>query len=75
LGLTSGVYYSFKYRARNIHGDGEDSDPISIIAATAPNQVEAAVVSLNSLAGVTYSISFTAPNPGGDGVLITAYEI
>lgn len=35
-GLTSGVYYSFKYRARNVHGDGPDSDPITIVAATVP---------------------------------------
>ena len=36
-GLSSGVYYTFRYRARNVHGDGPDSDPITIIAATVPN--------------------------------------
>jgi hypothetical protein len=33
---TSGVYYNFKYRARNVHGDGPDSDLITIVAATIP---------------------------------------
>lgn len=47
LGVTSGVYYSFKYRARNTHGDGLDSDPITILAATVPNQMVPAVVSLD----------------------------
>lgn len=34
--VSSGVYYKFKYKAKNTHGDGPDSDPVTILAATVP---------------------------------------
>jgi len=34
--VTSGTYYKFTYRARNTHGDGPESDSVTILAATVP---------------------------------------
>ena len=39
LDIVTGVYYKFKYRAINIYGDGQDSDEITILAATAPSEM------------------------------------
>jgi hypothetical protein len=72
-GINSGVYYDFKYRAKNIHGEGEPSDPFTILAAHIPVINLAPVVSLD--ANVMYRIAFVEPNTGGDGVPISAYEI
>ena len=55
-GVTSGVYYQFKYRARNVHGDGVDSDPFTILAATIPNKMLTPVIELT--ASLNYRISF-----------------
>jgi len=38
-GVDSGVYYKFRYRARNIHGDSEESETIILLAATEPSQM------------------------------------
>ena len=35
-GVTSGVYYEFTYRAKNVHGQGEDSEPVVVLAASEP---------------------------------------
>jgi hypothetical protein len=72
-GINSGVYYDFKYRAKNIHGEGEPSYPFTILAAHIPVINLAPVVSLD--ANVMYRIAFVEPNTGGDGVPISAYEI
>lgn len=71
--ISSGVYYQFKYRARNTHGDGPDSDSFTILSATIPNTMIAPVISLNE--DVDYRITLEQPSTGGDGVPILAYEI
>lgn len=65
--------YKFKYFARNIHGDGEESDEFAITAATEPTQMSKPTVTLES--GLKYRVSFEEPNSGGTGVAITEYEI
>jgi len=45
--VVSGGRYNFKYRARNSHGDGPDSDPIEIVAATVPAQMIAPIITLD----------------------------
>jgi hypothetical protein len=57
-----------------VHGDGLDSDPITIIAATIPTQMAAPEVTLNGV-DVIYRVSFTVPFSGGVDVEITAYQI
>jgi len=39
------VSYKFRYRAKNVHGDGPSSDSVSILAATIPSQMAAPVLS------------------------------
>lgn len=73
LGVQSGVYYSFKFAAVNVHGQGQASDPTVILAATIPNKMGAPVLSINQDA--SYKITFEAPSSGGNNVLLQAFEI
>lgn len=57
LNVQSGVYYQFVYRARNVHGDGPSSDPVTILAATVPIQMAEPTINLDTL-NVQYVISF-----------------
>ena len=72
-GVQSGVYYTFKYRARNVHGEGPDSDPFTILAATKPNQMQAPSVDITT--DVKYQINVVEPFTGGDSVVILEYEV
>ena len=71
--ITSGTVYTFKYLARNIHGDGIASDPFEITAATEPTQMGKPTVTLET--GLKYRVSFEQPNTGGSGVAITEYSV
>jgi hypothetical protein len=71
--IVSGVSFRFKYRARNVHGDGEDSDEFTILAATTPSEMGPPTIQINEDA--SYRVSFLAPGPGGNNVLITSYDI
>lgn len=71
--VSSGVYYRFKYRARNVHGDGEASESFTILAATIPNTPQPPTVSFDTQGD--YVISFIEPNTGGAGVKIFEYAI
>lgn len=53
--VTSGTYYKFTYRARNTHGDGPESDSVTILAATVPIQMNAPSIVFNS-ASLSYMI-------------------
>ena len=74
LGVSSGTYYRFVYKARNTHGDGPDSDPITILAATIPTQMAEPTVAFDQVA-LSYVISIQSPNSGGAGVPISSFEI
>jgi len=72
--VNSGTYYKFVYRARNTHGDGLDSEPVTILAATVPVQMAEPTI-LFSEVDLSYVINLQAPNSGGLGVPILAYDI
>jgi len=75
-GISSGVEYQFKYLGRNAHGDGAESDVVSVLAATVPSPMNPPVVSLISEhTPLQYRVSVTAPYSGGAGVAIEAYEV
>jgi len=68
MGVESGVYYSFKYRAVNVHGEGLPSDPTVVLAATIPNKMGAPVLTIN--ADASYRVAFEAPSSGGNNVIL-----
>lgn len=71
--ITSGATYKFSYYGRNAHGDGAESDTVSIIAATTPATMTAPSVTYTSSA---YQVSFSVPvTTGGTGITITSYKI
>jgi titin len=75
-GISSGVSYEFKIYGRNVHGDGVESDPVTILAATVPAPMNPPTISaayVNS--PVKFRISVTAPYSGGAGVAIDSYQI
>ena len=71
--ISSGVYYTFKYRARNVHGDGQPSEPFTILAATIPAKVLQPIISINNDA--SYKMSFIEPTTGGNLVTILEYQV
>jgi hypothetical protein len=70
-GITIGALYQFKHRARNIFGEGEYSDPVTVKAATKPDQILTLTTSV--VAGSNVRIAWTAPDNRGD--TITAYQV
>ena len=39
VNVDSGVYYQFKYKVRNVHGEGQDSLAVTVLAGTVPHQM------------------------------------
>ena len=72
--MTSGHYYQFRYRARNVHGDGPYSDPITILAATIPAKSSPPEVSIDTATAI-YRITFAKPGSGGDSVPFTDFDV
>jgi hypothetical protein len=72
-GISSGVNYVFTYAAKNIQGTGEQSNPVTVIAATVPAQMNTPVVTYET--DLLYKVSFSQPSSGGAGVSIESYEI
>ena len=74
--ITSGGVYIFTVLGRNEHGDGEQSDQVSILAATVPATMNPPTVSAVSQSlPLTYTVTVTAPYSGGAGVAIDSYQI
>jgi hypothetical protein len=71
--IVSGVYFRFKYSARNVHGDGEYSDEFTVLSATTPTEMGTPTIQINENA--SYRVSFLAPGSGGNDVEVTSYEI
>ena len=63
--VLSGGYYLFRYRAKNIHGWGEYSDSISIVAASAP--ATPATVS-TAISDIYVKITWMEPDTGGSAI-------
>jgi titin len=75
-GISSGGVYNFKILGRNVHGDGAESDPVAILAATVPATMNAPTISVVSAhTSLQYRVSVVAPYSGGAGVAIDAYEV
>jgi hypothetical protein len=75
-GVSSGVEYRFKYFGRNTHGDGAESDEVSVLAATVPSPMNPPTVSaVSAHTSLQYRVSVIAPHSGGAGVAIDAYEV
>lgn len=64
-GITSGSSYKFKYRAYNVHGWGEFSDPLTILAAEIPQDMGSPTV---SLVGTDVRISWTPLSNNGAAI-------
>mmetsp|Transcript_29137 Transcript_29137/g.28200 ORF Transcript_29137/g.28200 Transcript_29137/m.28200 type:complete len:339 (-) Transcript_29137:570-1586(-) len=70
-GLASNILYSFKYRVKNKFGWSDFSDPVSILAASKPNQVSS--VTFSQVSDTYVRISWTAPY--NEGNPITSYSV
>ena len=69
-GLTQGITYQYKYRAINVYGEGDFSDPVSIVPKSAPAQISDVTLTLSTRDVV---ITWTEPDNRGD--TITKYRI
>ncbi|MCP3681809.1 MAG: fibronectin type III domain-containing protein, partial [bacterium] len=69
-GISVGVTYAFKYRAKNIHGWGDYSSPGSILAASPPNKMSTITFSIT---GTQLTLNWLKPSANGSD--ITAYSI
>ena len=58
-GHTLGNTVNFRAKAHNIHGWGELSEPLTVVASTMPDQPEPPVISIEDL---NVKISWSAPN-------------
>jgi hypothetical protein len=75
-GISSGVEYRFAIYARNAHGDGPESDSVTVLAATVPSPMNPPEVSaVSAYSSLQYRLTITAPHSGGDGVAIDAYRV
>jgi titin len=75
-GISSGGSYNFKIFGRNVHGDGAESDPVTILAATVPATMNAPTIStVSAHTSLQYRVTVVAPYSGGAGVAIDAYEV
>ncbi len=63
--IIAGRTYKFKYRAFNIHGWGSYSDPVDILAASSPSQMNAVIT---SLVGVQVKIQWTPLSNNGSPI-------
>ncbi len=71
-GFTSGESYQFKYRAQNIHGWGDYSSILTVVAMSEPSTPDAVTTSLD---GTGVRFTWTEPYTGGTGVVITEYHL
>ena len=68
--ILSGQTYTFQYRARNIHGWSNYSDPAQILASSVPSEPLNVVTSIEA-GNTQVSIAWDAPSDlGGDGITI-----
>jgi hypothetical protein len=75
-GVSSGVEYRFAVYARNAHGDGPESDSVTVLAATVPSQMNPPEVSaVSAYSSLQYRVTITAPHSGGVAVAIDAYGV
>lgn len=74
-GISSGYSYTFRYRARNVFGWGDYSELGSAVMSGVPSAVTGVVVSQNStLTKVT--VKWNIPSStGGNGILLTQYNV
>ena len=70
-GLTTGVDYRFRVRAKNVHGFGAYSDEITIRADDKPSKMNAVSTSVSGLNAV---ITWSYP-PSDNGSPVTAYKV
>jgi len=71
-GVSSGLNYKFKVRARNVHGWGAYSDAFSIGATGLPHPMVVATTTIDAATGGV-KIAWTAPASGG--LALDAYKI
>lgn len=72
-GVTGGVTYRFRVRARNIYGAGEFSDVTVVVPDDAPGKAEIATVELDIDDPTKVQISW--PMPNAHSAVITKYDI
>jgi hypothetical protein len=70
--VTEGTTYRFKYSARNVHGWGNLSPEVAILAASVPAKITPAVTTTMSSANVLFS--WTLPS-SDNGSAITGYRV
>jgi len=73
-GLTAGVTYTFKVKARNAVNVGPDSSEISILAAKVPTQPLSLVNNSTVTAAGVIGITWQPPSSNG-GIAVLDYEI
>jgi hypothetical protein len=71
-GLTGGVSYKFKVRARNIYGDGDFSPELVVLASDRPGAVAIPSVTIGA-ADTDVTIAWAAPDD--HSAAIDAYEV
>jgi hypothetical protein len=72
-GLSSGIVYSFKYRAQNIHGWSDDYSPVvEVKTLTVPAQITGVTTTIIS---DQVEISWLQPYSGGVGIDVLDYTI
>jgi large repetitive protein len=71
-GVVKGTTYKFRYRAKNVHGFGDFSPELEVLAATVPSSPPRPTLSLVSSTSI--SLTFTATTDNG-GSSITSYEL
>lgn len=71
-GLTGGVTYRFKVRARNIYGSGVFSTVLSVLASDLPDKMSTPTVTIGS---ADTSVTITWVEPGDHAASIDYYEI
>jgi hypothetical protein len=72
-GVTGGVTYRFRVRARNIYGDGPFSDETIVVPDDAPGKADIATVQL--AAAPTTSVQISWPLPNEHSATITKYDV
>jgi hypothetical protein len=71
-GLTGGVTYRFKVRARNVYGAGSFSPELAVLASDLPDKADIPAVTIGSS---ETAVTVTWVEPGDHAAAIDAYEI
>lgn len=71
-GVIKGTTYRFRYRAKNVHGFGDFSPELEVLAATVPSSPPRPT--LTSVSSTSISLSFSATTDNG-GSPIISYEL